>query len=79
MYYGGVLLKSNLEGTDLTYCEFLLTHHMKRGMRKICSFRGMASALVVLESRYHKVSDWTAKFFSWPVKVGIPNGIDFSG
>lgn len=50
-----VLSKSDLEHADLTYHEFLLTHNMKRGTRKICNFRGMPT-LVVLESRYCKVS-----------------------
>lgn len=62
------LSKFDPKGADLRYREFLLTHHVKRGMGEICSFKGMALTLIVLELRYHKVSDWIGKFFSWPAE-----------
>lgn len=50
--------KFDPEGADLMiYREFLLTRHVKSGTGEIYSFRGMAPMLVVLESRYRKVSD----------------------
>lgn len=68
-----MLSKSNSEHANLTYCEFLLTHNVKRGVGEIYSFREMPT-LVVLEPRYCKVLDWTNKFFlsswGWEFSIG---------
>ena len=68
------MLKFDPEHADFTYRKFLLTHNVKRGAGDICSFRGM-HALVVLEPRYRKVTDWTNKFFfvsgrGWEFLIG---------